>query len=239
MRDVVVAADPAGVADLVAHRFLDRIAKAQGRGETPDIALTGGTVAHLVHQAIASESGAYDIDWRRVTFWFGDERFVAREDPARNAVQARADLLDRIGATRVHEVPASDDVADVAEAAEVYSALLRGEGSGEFDLVMLGMGPDGHVASLFPGFTQLGDHEHIAVPVSGAPKPPPERVTLTFNALNQARAVWFLVTGAEKAEAVQRAWAFDGTVEETPARGISGPSITWFVDQAASGQKQA
>lgn len=238
MRDVVVAADPAGVAQIVAERFLDRIEKAQTRGEVPDVALTGGTVARLVHGAIAAESGRYDIDWTRVAFWFGDERYVPREDLERNAVQARADLLDRIKATRVHEVPASDDVATVDDAAEVYSALLRGEGSGEFDLVMLGMGPDGHVASLFPGFPQLTDHDHIATAVTGSPKPPPERVTLTFDALNRARAVWFLVTGAEKAEAVQRAWAFDGSVQETPARGISGPSVTWFIDESASLQER-
>lgn len=234
-RDVVVGPDPDAVAQLVADRFLARIAAAQARGEAPDVALTGGTVARLVHRAIAAESGGYAIDWHRVTFWFGDERFVPRDDPERNAGQARADLLDRIGATRVHEVPASDDLPTVDDAAEVYSALLRGEGSGEFDLVMLGMGPDGHVASLFPGYPQLEDHDHIAAAVTGSPKPPPERVSLTFDALNRSRAVWFLVTGAEKADAVQRAWAFDGSVQETPARGISGPSVTWFVDEAASG----
>ncbi|MCX6396064.1 MAG: 6-phosphogluconolactonase [Propionibacteriales bacterium] len=233
MRDVVIGTDPADVAQLVAERFLDRIESAQRRGEVPDVALTGGTVARLVHRAVAAESGSRQIDWSRVTFWFGDERFVPRGDAERNADQAHADLLDRIGATRVHEVPASDDVGTVEESAEIYSALLRGEGSGEFDLVMLGMGPDGHVASLFPGYPQLDDHDRIAAPVRDSPKPPPERVTLTFDALNRARAVWFLVTGVEKADAVQRAWAFEGSVAETPARGIDGPSITWFVDQAA------
>jgi 6-phosphogluconolactonase len=133
----------------------------------------------------------------------------------------------------VNAVPATEDVADVRAAADAYAHRLRRDGSGEFDLVMLGMGPDGHVASLFPGSVQLHDHDHIAAAVTDSPKPPPERVTLTFDALNRSRAVWFLVTGAEKADAVARAWAFDGDVEETPARGIEGPSVTWFVDQAA------
>ncbi|MFL6159813.1 MAG: 6-phosphogluconolactonase [Marmoricola sp.] len=234
-RDVVVEADPAAVAEVVAERFLTRIAAAQAAGEVPQVALTGGSVARLVHAAVAAESGGYAIDWTRVVFWFGDERFVARDDPERNAGQARADLLDRVGATRVHEVPGPEDVSDVAAAADVYSSLLRGEGSGEFDLVMLGMGPDGHVASLFPGFAQLDVDDQIAVAVTGSPKPPPERVSLTFSALNRARAVWFLVTGAEKADATARAWAFEGSVHETPARGISGPSVTWFVDRAAAG----
>lgn len=232
-RDIVVGADPEAVAATVAERFLQRMQAAQERGEVPDVALTGGTVARLVHRAIAAESGGYDIDWSRVVFWFGDERFVAHDSPDRNAGQAREDLLDRVGATRVHEVPSSDDLDDVAEAAAVYSALLRGEGSGEFDLVMLGMGPDGHIASLFPGSPQLLVDE-IAVPVDDSPKPPPERVSLGLPALNRARAVWFLVTGAEKAEAAQRAWAFEGSVTETPARGINGPSVTWFVDEAAA-----
>jgi 6-phosphogluconolactonase len=105
---------------------------------------------------------------------------------------------------------------------------------------MLGMGPDGHVASLFPGFDQLGVDDQIAVAVTGSPKPPPERVSLTFPALNRTRAVWFLVTGEGKAEAVQRALADEGNVTETPARGIDPvPAVgagetTWFLDLAAA-----
>jgi 6-phosphogluconolactonase len=235
-RDLVVEVNPVALADVVAEHFLTRVAAAQGRGEVPDVVLTGGTVAHLVHQEIAARAEHHDVDWDRVVFWFGDERFVGRGDPDRNAVQARADLLDVVGATRVHEVPSRDDVASVEEAAAVYGDLVRGEGSGVFDLVMLGMGPDGHVASLFPGFPQLAVDDTVAVAVTGSPKPPPERVSLTFGALNRARAVWFLVTGEEKSAATARAWAFDGTVTETPARGIEGPSVTWYVDEAAAGE---
>jgi 6-phosphogluconolactonase len=235
-RDVVVLPDAAALAELVAERFLARMSAAQQRGEIPDVALTGGTVARAVHRQIVARAAEYDVDWTRITFWFGDERFVAAESPDRNERQAREDLLDAVGATRVNAVPSADDAASPADAAAVYSAALRSEGSGEFDLVMLGMGPDGHVASLFPGRPELHDHDHIAVGVTDSPKPPPERVSLTFDALNRARAVWFLVTGSEKAAATQRAWAFDGSVEETPARGINGPSVTWFVDEAAVGR---
>jgi 6-phosphogluconolactonase len=235
VRDVLTLPDPNAVAAVVAERFLTRIAAAQAEGRAPQVALTGGTVARKVHQQIAAGAGAHEIDWTRVVFWFGDERFVAAGSDDRNAKQARQDFLDAVGATHVHEVPSSDEVSSAAEAAEEYSATLRNEGAGGFDLVMLGMGPDGHVASLFPGYPQLGMDDRIAVAVENSPKPPPERVSLTFAALNRSRAVWFLVTGAEKAGATQRAWAFDGTVEETPARGINGPSITWFVDEAASG----
>lgn len=234
-RDVVTLADPASVAAEVATRFLARIQEAQARGETPQVALTGGMVADLVHHQIAARSAEFAVDWTRIVFWWGDERFVPAESPDRNALEARHAFLDRVGATQVHEVPDPTTAASVNDAAEAYSDRLRNEGAGEFDLVMLGMGPDGHVASLFPGFAQLDVDDRIAVPVTDSPKPPPERVSLTFAAMNRSKAVWFLVTGAEKAAATARAWAFEGSVHETPARGISGPSVTWFVDQAAAG----
>ncbi len=103
-----------------------------------------------------------------------------------------------------------------------------------FDLVLLGLGPDGHVASLFPGFSQLEVQEATALPVTGSPKPPPERVTLSFGALNRAREVWFLVAGEGKADAVRRALATDGSVQETPARGITCANRTWWLDQDAA-----
>jgi len=235
MRDVSIFADAEALAEAVATRLLQRVSTAQAEGRVPHLALTGGTVAHLVHQAIAARASEHVVDWTRVVFWFGDERFVPAGSSDRNALQARQDFLDVVGATQVHEIPSTDDAPSASEAASTYAATMRAEGAAEFDLVMLGMGPDGHVASLFPGYPQLHVDDTIAVAVENSPKPPPERVSLTFPALNRARAVWFLVTGAEKSAATQRAWAFDGTVEETPARGISGPSITWFVDEAAAG----
>jgi 6-phosphogluconolactonase len=206
----------------------------------PHVALTGGTIAEAVHAEIARRAPGHEIDWSRVVFWWGDERYVAPDSPDRNARDARAVFLDVVGATEVHEVPSTADAPDVEAAATAYGDELRASGGGEFDLVMLGMGPDGHVASLFPGFDQLGVDDRIAVPVTGSPKPPPERVSLTFPALNRTRAVWFLVTGDGKAEAVQRALADEGAVTETPARGIdpapaSGAGeTTWFLDLAAA-----
>lgn len=234
VRDVVTLPDPAAVAAVVAVRFLDRIAAAQQRGEVPQVALTGGNVARLVHREIARVADGFAIDWDQVGFWFGDERFVVRDSADRNLTQARADLLDVVGASQVHEIPAVEEADGVADAAAAYTRLLATHDT-EFDLVMLGMGADGHVASLFPGSEHLDAPQAGAVPVLDSPKPPPLRVSLTFPTLNRARAVWFLVTGAEKAAATARTWAFDGSVSETPARGISGPSVTWFVDAAAAG----
>ncbi len=214
------------------------MAAAQGRGETPNVALTGGTIAEVVHRQIAQRAvlGAPDraVDWDQVVFWWGDERFVPRDSPDRNARDAREVFLDVVGARHVNEVPSTDDAADVAAAATAYSGALRGSDADDFDLVMLGLGPDGHVASLFPGFPQLDIDDDIAVPVTGSPKPPPERVSLTFGALNRARAVWFLVSGEAKAEAVRRSLADDGDLHETPARGIEVADTSWFLDAAAA-----
>lgn len=238
--ELKVLADAHELASTVADRFLQRVAAAQGRGEHPHVALTGGTIARLLHQEIVRRAGEHDIDWDRVTFWWGDERFVAADSEDRNALEARRSFLDPLGATRVHEVPSTADAADVEAAADAYAAQLRAADTDEFDVVLLGMGPDGHVASLFPGFEQLDVDDRIAVAVTGSPKPPPERVSLTFPALNRTRAVWFLVTGDGKAEAVHRALADEGDVHETPARGIRPAPVggagetTWFLDAAAA-----
>ena len=128
---------------------------------------------------------------------------------------------------RVHEMPASDGPHEtVQEAAEAYGDLVRSRGSGQFDVVMLGVGPDGHVASLFPGSAQLDVDDAIAVAVTDSPKPPPERVSLTFGALNRTGEVWFVVSGAGKAEAVAQGAARPVTtpadVHDIPAVGVRG-----------------
>jgi 6-phosphogluconolactonase len=240
--ELKVLADPAELASAVAERFLQRIAAAQGRGEVPHVALTGGSIAHALHQQIALRSASSEVDWSRVVFWWGDERFVAPDSVDRNALDAREVFLDVVGANQVHEMPSTAAAPDVEAAAAAYSDLLRSAGADEFDLVMLGMGPDGHVASLFPGSPLLDVDDRVAVPVTGSPKPPPERVSLTFAALNRTRAVWFLVTGDGKAEATRRALAEDGDLHDTPARGIhpapldgAGETV-WFLDRAAAGK---
>ena len=100
----------------------------------------------------------------------------------------------------------------------------------------LGIGPDGHCASLFPGHPALEARDAIAVAVHDSPKPPPDRVTLTFEAMERCRAVWFIASGEGKAEAVARALAEDGTVQETPARGVTGDETVWWLDADAASQ---
>jgi 6-phosphogluconolactonase len=233
---VEVQPDAGSVATAVAGELLSRLADAQAAGNDPQVALTGGGIADAVHRELARLSPASGVDWSRVVVWWGDERFVARDSDDRNAKGAREAFLDSVGATQVHEMPSTEDAPDVDAAATAYAATVREHGAGEFDVVMLGLGPDGHVASLFPGHPAL-DAAGIAVGVTGSPKPPPQRVSLTFAALNRARSVWFLVSGGTKGEAVAAALAPEGDLHDIPARGVSGREETvWFVDRdAASG----
>lgn len=237
---VEVHASPDELATAVAGAFLRLVTVQQDAGELPQVALTGGTIADKIHREIARLAEHSDVDWSRVDFFWGDERFVAADSDERNARQAREDFLDRVGAdpARVHEVPSTGDADSVAAAATSYAETVRREGRGSFDLLMLGMGPDGHVASLFPGFPQLDVHDELAVPVTGSPKPPPERVSLTLAAMNRSEEVWFVVSGADKAEAVGRALAAEPPdVHEIPAAGVRGEVVTtWFLDHDAASQ---
>jgi 6-phosphogluconolactonase len=231
-----VHADAAALATAVAGELLGRLADAQAGGGVPQIALTGGTIAEAVHREVARLSPASEVDWSRVVVWWGDERFVAPDDAERNAGQARAAFLDGIGVdpANVHEMPSTDDAANVAEGAAAYSSEMHEHGSGEFEIVMLGIGPDGHVASLFPGHASLDVDDRIAVGVTDSPKPPPERISLTFGALNRARSVWFLASGEGKAPAVARALG-GADLHEIPAAAVAGHDETiWFLDRDSS-----
>lgn len=225
------------LAHAVAGALLERLADAQDAGRVPQVALTGGTIAESIHSRVGEVGSDFEVDWSRVVVWWGDERYVAANSEDRNAGSARRTMLDRlpVPAEHVHEPPSTDSGLSLDDAAAAYGDELREHGSGTFEVVMLGVGPDGHVASLFPGHAALDVDDTIAVGVPDSPKPPPERITLTFAALNRADAVWFVVSGEEKAEAVARALADDGDLHDTPARGVTGQGeVVWFLDRAAA-----
>ncbi len=237
-REVVVRDDANDLARHVAAALLDLVEQVQAAGDVPDVCLTGGTIADAVHREVARQSVGRNVDWRRVELWWGDERYVSSDDGERNAGQARAAWLSHVDLDpdRVHEMPAADEeYVGVMDAAAAYGEEVRAHGSGRFDLVMLGVGPDGHVASLFPGTQQL-DADSITVAVTDSPKPPPQRVSLTFPALNRSRQVWFLASGQGKAEAVARALG-GADVHDVPAAGVRGQERTvWFLDPDAAAQ---
>jgi 6-phosphogluconolactonase len=226
---VEVYPDSDALASAAAERITGRLALIQAEGRRPSIVLTGGTIAMEAYERITDGP----VDWTDVDFYWGDERFVPEGHADRNDQQARDAFLSRLNvpAERVHAMPAHGCDLSTAEAADAYAAALPDE---PFDLVVLGVGPDGHVASLFPGFPQLHETDRRAVEVFDSPKPPPVRISLTFPALNHSDSVWFLVSGDGKAEAVARALG-DGTLEDTPARGAHGRTETvWLLDEAAA-----
>lgn len=230
---VHVLADAQTLAHEVAARFLAHVREAQGEDGTAHVVLTGGTIADLVHREIADQAERTDVDWGRVAFWWGDERIVASDSDDRNELQARRAMLDRLAVSdaNIHPVPSSE-LANAREAAERYADELA-QAPNLFDLVMLGVGPDGHVASLFPGHPQL-EASGDTVAVLDSPKPPPERVSLTFERLNSARQTWVMASGSGKAEAVAAALQ-DGDVHEIPARGVRPRGeLHWFLDEDAS-----
>ncbi|WP_300575777.1 6-phosphogluconolactonase [uncultured Nocardioides sp.] len=235
---VEVHADAGELATSVAGELLRVLAGAQAAGRIPHVVLTGGSIADAIHREVARLSAASGVDWGSVELWWGDERFVARDSADRNAVQAREAFLDAVGVAehRVHEVAATGEAADVEAAAAAYADELAAHGPDEFDVLMLGVGPDGHIASLFPDRAELAEVDRPTVPVTDSPKPPPERVSLTYPTLARSRATWLLVSGEPKAEAVARALSPAGTtVEETPASGVSGREETvWFLDRDAA-----
>jgi len=232
-----VSAGPDELAEAVAAGLIERLAEVQAEGRVPSVALTGGSIAERIHRAVATSIDGLDVDWSEVDFYFGDERYVDSWSEERNALAARRDLLDLVDVdpARVHEMPARDSGLTLDEAAETYADTVRSNGTGAFDVVMLGVGPDGHVASLFPGHPALDVDDRIAVAVTGSPKPPPERISLTYPALNRTRAIWFVVSGDGKAKAVAKARQPGADLHDVPAAGVVGSQETiWWLDRAAA-----
>ncbi len=234
---IEVHEDAADLATAAAGELIARIELAQSRGEEPHIGLTGGSIAEAVHAELGRMGPSSEVDWSRVVLWWGDERFVPSASPDRNAGQAMAAFADRLpfDPAKVHAMPSTDDASSVDEAAASYASLVRDQGAGFFEVLMLGMGPDGHVASLFPRSSQLDATDAIAVGVTDSPKPPPERITLTYEAMDRCRAVWFLVSGEEKSDAVARALSPGTDLHDVPAVGVTGELETiWFLDRASA-----
>lgn len=218
--------DPGLLVGEVASRFIALVEDIQAGGRVPHIVLTGGRIADEIHREIGRVGPISGVDWGAIEFWFTDERFVPADSSERNAGQARSAFLDAVGATRVHEIPGSDSGLDLEQAAAAYAREVRESPTHSFDLVMLGMGPDGHVGSLFPGHP-AAEIDDIAVPVRDSPKPPPERVSLSLAALNHGERAWFVVAGADKAATARR--ALDGD-RALPAAHVHGSAETlWFL----------
>ncbi|GIJ47419.1 6-phosphogluconolactonase [Virgisporangium aliadipatigenens] len=219
------------LAATAAARLAVTLADAQAVRGTASVVLTGGGIAAKLYSALRDAPYRDAVDWSRVDFWWGDERFLPTGDPERNETQARAALLDALPVPpeNIHAMPATDgpDGGDPDAAAARYAAAL----AGPFDVVLLGVGEDGHVASLFPGHPEVDITDLTVSAVRDSPKPPPTRITLTLPVLTSAREVWLVAAGAGKAEAVASALS-DGPV---PAARVRGAERTlWLLDAAAA-----
>ena len=189
------------------------------------VALAGGETPRAVHEALAK----CDVAWPRVQVTFGDERCVPPDDADSNYRMAKESLLDRVAMPpnvfRIRGEIAPEDAALEYEKKLAAVAARFGETRYVHDLVILGMGPDGHTASLFPGSPALDETERNVIPATG-PKPPPQRITMTFPLLNAARRVCFLLKGAEKIPLMEKIVAGD---ESYPAGRVKAASVTWLV----------
>jgi 6-phosphogluconolactonase len=186
------------------------------------LALAGGNTPRAIYEQLASLS----IEWDRVHVFFGDERCVPPDDPSSNFRMASEALLDRVGAPHVHRMPGERE--DREAAAAEYAAHLPDA----LDAIVLGMGEDGHTASLFPGTDWSRATGHKVIVVTGAPKPPPIRLSVTPDVIWAARARLVLATGAGKAEQVRLALEGDAVPSLHPVHTVG--DATWLVDRAAA-----
>ncbi len=224
------------LAVLTAARLLAALADAQAARGTASVVLTGGGIGTRVLAEVAASPARSAVDWARVDVWWGDERFVPRDDPERNELQATEALLSVVDVdpARVHAVPAAGEVATVEDAAAAYAAVFGP--ADPPDVLLLGVGPEGHVGSIFPDSPAVREGERLVVGVHGCPKPPPVRVTLTLPAMARAREAWLVVSGGDKAAAMAAA-AGGATPQAVPVAGVRATHRTlWLLDLAAAAQ---
>jgi 6-phosphogluconolactonase len=233
---VIVVADAAALAETAARRLLDRIR----HEDRAAVCLTGGSSPEGLYRLLAEEPWRGAVPWDRVHWFMGDDRFVPDNDPLSNMGMARRLFLDRVAAPRgnIHAIPTDANYPEGA--ARLYEETLQNFYGGErldparplFDLVLMGLGPDGHTASLFPHSPALDEKQRWALGIAKAGMEPlVPRVTLTFPALASTREMLFLVDGAGKRETVRR--VFGG--EDLPAgRAHAEGDLVWLLDRAAA-----
>ena len=242
-RRVLIHSDKQSLAGSVAARFIIKIVDLLDEQDEVTVAVTGGSMGAAVLEAIRDSPARDTIDWGRVSIWWGDERWLPRADAERNEVQSRAALLDHVAIdeSKIHPFPASDDGIELDAAAEQFAAELaahapEGATHPRFDIVFLGVGPDGHIASLFPESSGVQETEKTVIPVRNSPKPPAERLSLTLPVINAADRIWLVLAGADKAAPLGLTLA-GASLYEVPAAGVEGRKRTvFFVDNEAAAE---
>ncbi|MGL4176497.1 MAG: 6-phosphogluconolactonase [Dermatophilaceae bacterium] len=233
---VVIHPGKAELADAAAARLVVALTDAVAARGVAQVALTGGSMGSALVEAVTRVPGRGALDWSRVQVWWGDERYLPAGAADRNDVQNERAGLGSLGLdpNHVHRVLGPDSSESAEESAARYGAELRAHGGDGFDVVLLGVGPDGHVASLFPHHPAAATTGALAVAVHDSPKPPPVRVSLTRDCLERSREVWFVVGGADKADAVRRG-VTGASFDTTPAAHVHGTERTlWLLDADAA-----
>lgn len=234
--------DPESLCQAAAERFAQAAAAATARSGRFTVALSGGSTPKRLFELLAAPPWRDGVDWQRLHVFWGDERTVPPDHPDSNYRMAHAALLRKvpIPAAQIHRL--QGEAADLDQAARAYQAALASvfgvapDGlPPALDLVLLGMGGDGHTASLFPYTTALGENERWVV-ANSVPQLKTERLTLTVPMLNSAQQVLFLVAGAEKAAVLADVLVGPRDVERLPSQLIqpAGGNLHWFVDRAAA-----
>lgn len=222
--------DAVDLASSAAEAFVTRLSQLLAELSEVHVQLTGGTIGIATLAAIGNREDAHLLDWSRVHIWWGDERFVASDSPDRNDLQAHDALLKKLPATNLHPFPASDEGMSLTEAASFFAAEFATI-KPRFSIAFVGMGPDGHVCSLFPGKPEI-EAGVMVIAEQDSPKPPPQRLTFTYEAMNQVDEIWFVVAGGDKQDAVSVAFGDDP--KSLPVGRVRGKSKTvWFIDQTA------
>lgn len=231
--ELYIAATPNDLAREAAARFAEAAHQAILERGRFAVALSGGSTPRRLYSLLAQPPFLQAVDWSRVYIFFADERFVPPDHPDSTLLLARETLLDQVSIPpgNVFPMPTEGDTPEQCAAAYAETlASFFGAVLPRFDLILLGMGPDGHTASLFPG---RPDYPGSVAAVHESPKPPPVRLTLTLEAISHAREAWFLVTGADKAETLRA--VFEGTDPTLPAARVepSDGRVLWLVDSEA------
>ena len=235
--DVRVCEDLADLSQRAAEAAVRTIRDAVQTRDTCSVVLSGGSTPRTLYSLLASQFRA-EIPWMHVHLFWGDERYVPPDDPRSNFRMAKETLLDHVPcpAANIHRMSTHFPSAD--SAAEDYERTLRNEFVAEwpdFDLVLLGLGSDGHTASLFPGSPALAETTRWVV-AAHAPAEPQSRLTLTLPALTRAKTVYLLAAGSDKSDALRQVLEGPGDVLQYPAAGVRrGPGqVIWWVDREAA-----
>jgi 6-phosphogluconolactonase len=238
--DLIILPDPAALAGEAARRFVELAQAAVADHGRFTVALSGGSTPRALHERLARSPLSESVDWANVHVFWGDERMVPPDDIESSYRMARETLLAHvpIPAANIYPVPTVGGTAEAAASAyeETLTAVF-GAKLPRFDLILLGMGPDGHTASLFPDTDAAAITDRL-VAAPYVPHLDAHRLTLTLPVLNAARQVAFMVAGADKQETLQAVWGAGASGDRGLPSSLVHPAqgtLTWLVDRAAAG----